>query len=439
MKQGFGFGKLSRDGDLAGLEQEHQTSDKIGFGDVGVAVFRRTRAARSDSDGHDAAGESLTAEEIDDGAADPGGVNDESDIAVEFRAAHQCADAIHDFGIGDVERNPLQVADGALDENGPLIGDQALTSRVRPMFKDRDGAGVANLAEIEPDEKLGRRTGGEVGIDHDVTLFEERLNFIADGLGDEILREQGFLSIDEFAEKFLTEPAIPDELPLPLQSVRVDARAFGGGNAKPMPAGIGFGFLPMIEEEATAAVGSAEEPETAFGGEEHWHHGVKQVIRDTGSFVDDKHAGSGEAPDLGFGAGQSDNAGAIGKQDGDIVAAIALGPDVEAAQEMSDLVDELTTLAATGTQDDDEAFGFMPSVKDGAGGRHGGFAPLAGAIEDDLVGRRSDDRGLMGVREEAKALTDERQGVQGVAKVLIDLDHVRHWGAPGIAGLAGCG
>ena len=97
--------------------------------------------------------------------------------------------------------------------------------------------------------------------------------------------------------------------------------------------------------------------------------------------------------------------------------AIAAGSDAQAAEEGGGFADEFAALTGSGAEDEREAFGLMPGGEDGTGGGHGGFAPLPGAIEDDLFGVAGKDCGLLGVGVEAEAFADEGGGVQGVAEV----------------------
>src|ERR1019366_3692273 len=116
-----------------------------------------------------------------------------------------------------------------------------------------------------------------------------------------------------------------------------------------------------------------------------------------------QEADAGEAADGGLRAGEPDDAGSIGQEERDFVGPIAARTDAETEQEGGGFTHELTALAGGGAENEGEAFGVMPGGEDGAGGGDGGLAPLAGAVEDDLLRAGGEDEGLAGIGMKAEA------------------------------------
>ena len=73
--------------------------------------------------------------------------------------------------------------------------------------------------------------------------------------------------------------------------------------------------------------------------------------------------------------------------------------------------EEFTALAFATAGDEDEAAGLGDGFPDGADGGEGRLAPLAGAIEDDLMAVAEEELFLDGVREEVEAVASEGDGV----------------------------
>ena len=201
---------------------------------------------------------------------------------------------------------------------------------------------------------------------------------ICDGPLEDLFGEEGFVVVGEFAQVFLAEPAGSHGLEVAGEPFGANAGAVGGGDLDAVPGGSAVG--PGFEEEAAAAEGGADEPEIAVAGGEDGAHGEIEVFRDAGGFIDEEHAGAGEAAYVGFGAGEADDAGAVGEAEGDLVDAVTFGAEAEAAEEQGGFVDEFAGLAGGGADDEDEAFGVVPGGEDGAGGGDGGLSPLAGAV-----------------------------------------------------------
>ena len=59
----------------------------------------------------------------------------------------------------------------------------------------------------------------------------------------------------------------------------------------------------------------------------------------------------------------------------------------------------------------------MPGCEYSLGGGERGLAPLAGAIQDDLLGAGGEDEGLLGVGLKVQAFTGEGDRVERVADV----------------------
>ena len=141
------------------------------------------------------------------------------------------------------------------------------------------------------------------------------------------------------------------------------------------------------------------------------------VLIDARCLIDEKQAHAGETAVRGFIAREADDARAIGQQERDLIAAISAAPDAEARQERSGFTDQLTGLPFSRAHDEDEAFGLMPGGEDGLSGGEGGLAPLAGTVQDDLLGSGREDEGLLGVGLKVQALAGEGDRVERVADV----------------------
>ena len=59
------------------------------------------------------------------------------------------------------------------------------------------------------------------------------------------------------------------------------------------------------------------------GGGEHGGGGVEHFAFDAGGFVDDEEMDGGDAADVGFFAGDGENAGAVGEEKADAIDAVA--------------------------------------------------------------------------------------------------------------------
>lgn len=115
--------------------------------------------AGSDGDWHEAAGKRGAAEEIDDGTADAGGIDNEGCGATEFGAHDEAADMLDHSGVFEAEGKALQVEKRAAGADFVLICDEAPADGHGFMFEDGDGGEVSGLAQIEPDEVFGWRAG----------------------------------------------------------------------------------------------------------------------------------------------------------------------------------------------------------------------------------------------------------------------------------------
>jgi hypothetical protein len=78
----------------------------------------------------------------------------------------------------------------------------------------------------------------------------------------------------------------------------------------------------------------------------------------------------------------SHDAGPVGEGQGNLVIAIALGAEPHLADEAGALADELAALPGAGADDQRQAASLMAGLVDRLNGGDGGFAPLAGAVED---------------------------------------------------------
>jgi hypothetical protein len=83
---------------------------------------------------------------------------------------------------------------------------------------------------------------------------------------------------------------------------------------------VGASLGPLVVEEAAAGEGGAHEPEVSAAGDEHGADGVVEFVGDLGGFVYQEEVYGGEAADGAFvGAGESEDSGVVGEDQGDIV------------------------------------------------------------------------------------------------------------------------
>src|SRR6185369_2402395 len=188
--------------------------------------------------------------------------------------------------------------------------------------------------------------------------LKQGLDVIFDRLTNKLVGEEGFLIGGEFAEILLAEPAVAHGDAVPSEVIGADARTLGSRDFDALPAGAAF--HPGAIEEAAPSKGSGNQPDIAATDGEDGKHGEVEVLIDARGLVDEKQADAGEAAVGGFTTGESNDAGLIGQEERDLIAAITAAPDAEARQERGGFANQLTGLALGGAHDEDEAFGLMP-------------------------------------------------------------------------------
>lgn len=158
--------------------------------------------------------------------------------------------------------------------------------------------------------------------------------------------------------------------------------------------------MPGFVEEAGLFVGGGEDPEAALGGGEHGDEGDDEVFGDAGGFVDDDEVGAGDADDVIGDVGEADDAGEVGEDEGVLVDAVRGEGDGEVAEEGFGFAKPFGGLGEGAAGGEDEAVGVVEGEVDGLEGGDGGFAPLAGAAEEEPGGGGVEDGFLGGVRRE---------------------------------------
>ena len=98
--------------------------------------------------------------------------------------------------------------------------------------------------------------------------------------------------------------------------------------------------------------------------------------------------------------GEADDAGAVGKVDGERAAAAAMDGEAEPFDKVVDFAVEFRGLVFDGSDDDDERAREEEGLPDGADGGDDGLAPLAGGEEQEPAGAAIEDFALDGVRME---------------------------------------
>ena len=143
---------------------------------------------------------------------------------------------------------------------------------------------------------------------------------------------------------------------------------------------------PGFVEEAALAEGRAHEPEGAAADGEHGANGFVEVVGDARGFIDEQERDGGEAADGGFGAGEPDDARAVGQQERDGVVAVAARADSEPGDTKCEALRTNSPLCrsvglTTMMSDSD-----VERTVHGFDGGEGGLAPLARAVENAAAG-----------------------------------------------------
>jgi hypothetical protein len=198
-----------------------------------------------------------------------------------------------------------------------------------------------------------------------------------------------------------------------------DAGAIEGGGAEIEPAGLGV--VPEVVVEAGAVARGGEDPDAGGvpGGGEGAGEGVKDGVGDEGGFVEDGE-GAGVAADGGLAAGEGADFRAV-RGVLEVVLAALEGADgfVELLEEGADLFDDFAGLGFGAGEDEDLGVRAGDEVMGGLEGDDGGFAGLAGAVEDDALVVGGEGLFLPGVEGEGHvalrefAGVEEREGVVG--------------------------
>jgi len=186
-----------------------------------------------------------------------------------------------------------------------------------------DGGMVLPLADIDADEEFVEAVAGDAG--GEVGCFgagDDGAVQELDGGGD----EGAFVLLG--VEGFAVEGAFGGE------KLGVDARAIGGGGAEDGPT-VGGGVADAVEDVGLA-VGGGERPKAAAGDGEHGGDGGPEGVVDEGGFIDDDGADGGEAADVAGDAGEGDETGAVGEDEGVIVIGVGLSREREKLTEVAD-------------------------------------------------------------------------------------------------------
>ena len=186
------------------------------------------------------------------------------------------------------------------------------------------------------------------------------------------------------AEKFLGEQTSAEGGFFGFELLGLEARAFGGGDDDATPVLLSFGEFGEIE--AVHIFRRGEEPDGAVLLGKHRTDGGVDAIFDHGRFVDDEHCDAGKAANcVRRIAGNGDEAGAVGEDEGVAIDGVAGGGEAEPPSQFLDFAQEFGGLAEGGAGDDAEGFGEVVGMKEERDGGHPTFAPLARAIEDDAA------------------------------------------------------
>lgn len=216
--------------------------------------------------------------------------------------------------------------------------------------------------------------------------------------------EDGALDFGEDAEIFLGVPIGAHFGSFPGEPSLRDARAlFGGdGDGGPVFVGLDDEGMPAFIEEAALTVGRGEHPGFAAGDGEGGPEGGVGFVRDAGGFINEEEFDAGVAARGGFAIWNDEDAGAVAEFNREAVCSVVFRVKVQLEQELAGFADEFSALLFGGADDDDQAIRFEETHVDCHGCGNGGFAPLAGAVEDAVFVFGAQDLGLDVVWDEAQ-------------------------------------
>src|SRR5207248_10591151 len=110
--QRFRLGEMAANIDVLLLEQKQETGDEIAFGNAPNILLTRLAISGGDGDGHQAAWQVGAAQEIHNGPADTGGVDDERGGGwIQLRARDEIAHVLDDGRVVHAERQALEVTE----------------------------------------------------------------------------------------------------------------------------------------------------------------------------------------------------------------------------------------------------------------------------------------------------------------------------------------
>lgn len=278
-------------------------------------------------------------------------------------------------GLGDARGEEFLLARG-----GETFEDEHLArpEDVADLLEGPADGGVVHAAEVDAAEELGAAFGGEeLGVG-------EGGGRGALGLGDEVVGQEGALAVEELAHKLLRPGGLVADGRAEFRDVHGEAAADGilDGGFVDAPLGSAFGD-DLVEAGAAAAL--------AIGGGEEAHLllAAAQGVGDRGEdglprgvgIVEEGELGEGDvcreaADGIGL-AGDADDAGLVGEEDGGVAhqraGGLALLEDVGDGE-----AEGLGPLLALG-----EA---LKGLALGGGGVHPGGAGAAHTVGHDLAG-----------------------------------------------------
>ena len=158
----FGLRKMTADLDLFGLKKHHEAGDEIALGNAPMAVMGGLGVASGDGNRDNAARKFGLLENVEDGLAHAGGVQDKSGT-LEFRTPDEMVDMVRYIRVGGPKRDALQVSQGMAGLRVPGIRNEAAVQDDAGAFQYGDGRGVMHLAKIEAHEVLGLMYIGRLG------------------------------------------------------------------------------------------------------------------------------------------------------------------------------------------------------------------------------------------------------------------------------------
>ena len=169
--------------------------------------------------------------------------------------------------------------------------------------------------------------------------------------------------------------------------------------------------VPEFGEVADGTGRGGDDPEGAAADGENGGEGLVGFGADVGGFIDDDEAGLRVAAQGDGHGGSRDEPGAVGQEQRLVVDAVAADAEAEIGGEAGGFGEDFAGLGADGADHENEAVAMAERQIEGAQGRDGAFADLAGGQQDEPEGITAEDGFLFGIGVETEGLPGPGYGV----------------------------